>query len=167
MPTLKEKISELSLEIEMPPAPIREEIFDILFEDCLKKSQPIEVSAIIEVMEAGHGFLLHETDNYRLKAQSPFVPECLIKKYGLKTGHLVKGFIRPKMEGSTCPILVQVDKVMGGAPEEASRIMPFTELVPYYPLDRIYLETNSDAEWDNVSMRVVDLVSPIGLGQED
>ena len=165
LPTLKEKISELSLEIEMPPAPIREEIFDILFEACLKKSQPIEVSAIIEVMEAGHGFLLHETDNYRLKAQSPFVPECLIKKYGLKTGHLVKGFIRPKMEGSTCPILVQVDKVMGGAPEEASRIMPFTELVPYYPLDRIYLETNADAEWDNVSMRVVDLVSPIGLGQ--
>jgi transcription termination factor Rho len=44
-------------------------------------------------------------------------------------------------------------------------LMPFTELVPYYPLDRIYLETNSDAEWDNVSMRVVDLVSPIGFGQ--
>ena len=100
----------------MPPAPIREEIFDILFEACLKKSQPIEVSAIIEVMEAVAWFFLHETDNYRLKAQSPFVPECLIKKYGLKTGHLVKGFIRPKMEGSTCPILVQVDKVMGGAP---------------------------------------------------
>ena len=115
--------------------------------------------------EDGHGFLLQEKDNYRLKAQSPFVPQLLVKRFGLKTGHLVEGFIRAKMEDSTCPILIQVDKVMGGDPEEASRIMPFTELVPYYPLDRIYLETNADAEWDNVSMRVVDLVSPIGLGQ--
>ena len=44
-------------------------------------------------------------------------------------------------------------------------VTPFTELVPYYPLERIFLETKSDAEWDNVSMRVVDLVSPIGFGQ--
>ena len=165
LPELKEKVVSLPLEIEMPPAPIREEIFDLLFDTCFKKLYPIQVSAIIEVTEDGHGFLLQEKDNYRLKAQSPFVPELLVKRFGLKTGHLIKGFIRAKMEGSSCPILIQVDKVMGGDPEEASRIMPFTELVPYYPLDRIYLETNADAEWDNVSMRVVDLVSPIGLGQ--
>jgi transcription termination factor Rho len=165
LPELKEKVISLSLEIEMPPAPIREEIFDLLFDVSLKKLCPIQVSAIIEVTEDGHGFLLQEKDNYRLKAQSPFVPQLLIKRFGLKTGHLVEGFIRAKMEDSTCPILIQVDKVMGGDPEDASRIMPFTELVPYYPLERIYLETNADAEWDNVSMRVVDLVSPIGLGQ--
>lgn len=165
LPELKEKVVSLPLEIEMPPAPIREEIFDLLFDTCFKKLCPIQVSAIIEVTEDGHGFLLQEKDNYRLKAQSPFVPELLVKRFGLKTGHLVQGFIRTKMEDSTCPILIQVDKVMGGDPEEASRIMPFTELVPYYPLDRIYLETNADVEWDNVSMRVVDLVSPIGLGQ--
>ena len=165
LPELKEKVGSLSLDIDMPPAPIREEIFDLLFESCLKESFPLQVSAILEVTEAGHGFLLQEKDNYRLKAQSPFVPEILIKRYGLKTGHLVEGYIRQKMEGATCPVLVQVDKVMGGSPEEVSRIMPFTELVPYYPLERIYLETNADAEWDNVSMRVVDLVSPIGFGQ--
>ena len=162
---LKEKIASLPVEIELPPAPIREEIFDLLFDACLVKKQPVEVSAIIEVTEEGHGFLLQEKDNYRLKAQSPFVPSLLVKRFGLKTGHLVQGFIHPKIENSTCPILVQIDKVMDGDPEDASRIMPFTELVPYYPLDRIYLETTADVEWDNVSMRVVDLVSPIGFGQ--
>ena len=162
---LKEKISSLAVEIELPPAPIREEIFDLLFEACLEKKQPVEISAILEVTEDGHGFLLQEKDNYRLRAQSPLVPAVLIKRFGLKTGHLVQGFIHPKMELSTCPIVIQIDKVMNGDPEEASRIMPFTELVPYYPLDRIYLETNADVEWDNVSMRVVDLVSPIGFGQ--
>lgn len=162
---LKEKISSLAVEIELPPAPIREEIFDLLFNACLEKKQPVEISAILEVTEDGHGFLLQEKDNYRLRAQSPLVPAVLIKRFGLKTGHLVQGFIHPKMELSTCPIVIQIDKVMNGDPEEASRIMPFTELIPYYPLDRIYLETNADVEWDNVSMRVVDLVSPIGFGQ--
>ena len=132
---------------------------------CLKKLKPVQLSAIIEVTEEGYGFLLQEKDNYKLKAHSPFVPECLIKRFGLKTGHLVQGFIHPKVEEASCPILVQIDKIMGKDPEEASRLMPFTELVPYYPLERIYLETNPDVEWDNVSMRVVDLVSPIGFGQ--
>ena len=69
------------------------------------------------------------------------------------------------MDGATCPLLIQVEKVMGGNPEDASRVTPFTELIPYYPLERIFLETDEKAEWDNVSMRVVDLVSPIGFGQ--
>ena len=54
---------------------------------------------------------------------------------------------------------------MGGDPEEATRVTPFTELIPYYPLERIYLETDEKAEWDNVAMRVVDLVSPVRFGQ--
>ena len=162
---LKEKVLGLSLEIELPPAPTRDEIFDLLLDACLKMVRPVEISAVIEVTEDGHGFLLHQKDNYRLKAQSPFVPSPLIKRFGLKTGHLVRGYIHPKIEGATCPILVQVDKIMDADPEDASRIMPFTELVPYYPLERIFLETNADVEWDNVSMRVVDLVSPIGFGQ--
>jgi transcription termination factor Rho len=162
---LKERVAELDLGIELPSAPLREEIIDLLLAACLEKVVPVRISGILEVMEDGHGFLLQEKDNYRLKSQSPFVPAPLIKLLGLKTGHLVEGFLSPKMEESTCPLLVQIEKVMNAAPEEASRIMPFTELVPYYPLDRIFLETKPDVEWDNVSMRVVDLVSPIGFGQ--
>ena len=162
---LKTKVSELDLEFELPAAPLREEIFDALLDACLEKVVPVRISGILEVMQDGHAFLLQEKDNYRLKSQCPFVPAPLVKSLGLKTGHLVQGFLRPKMEESSCPILVQIEEVMNGAPEEASRVTPFTELVPYYPLERIFLETKSDVEWDNVSMRVVDLVSPIGFGQ--
>jgi len=108
---------------------------------------------------------LQEKENYRLKSQCPFVPAPLVKSLGLKTGHLVKGFLRAKMDESSCPVLVQVEEVMNGDPEEASRVTPFTELIPYYPLERMYLETTPDVEWDNVAMRVVDLVSPVGFGQ--
>ena len=162
---LKEKVTTLPLELTLPAAPLREEVIDLLMDCCLEQKVPVQVSGIIQVMEDGHGFLLQEKENYRLKSQSPFVPAPLIKKYGIKTGQCVQGFVRSKMDGATCPLLLQVEKIMDGDPEEASRVTPFTELVPYYPLERIFLETDEKAEWDNVSMRVVDLVSPIGFGQ--
>jgi transcription termination factor Rho len=162
---LKDRVSELDFGIELPDAPLREEIFDSLLAACLEKVVPVAVSGILEVMEDGHGFLLQEKDNYKLRSQCPFVPAPLVKTLGLKTGQLVKGFLRAKMGESSCPVLVQVEEVMNGDPEEASRVMSFTELIPYYPLERIYLETNPDVEWDNVAMRVVDLVSPVGFGQ--
>jgi len=162
---LKDQVSGMDLEIELLAAPLREEIFDSLLAACLEKVVPVSVSGILQVMEDGHGFLLQEKENYRLKSQCPFVPAPLVKSLGLKTGHLVKGFLRAKMDESSCPVLVQVEEVMNGDPEEASRVTPFTELIPYYPLERMYLETTPDVEWDNVAMRVVDLVSPVGFGQ--
>ncbi len=162
---LTEKVGQFELEAELPAAPLREELIDALLEHALKFETPVSLSGIIQVMEDGHGFILQQKEDYRIKSQSVFVPERLVRRYGLKTGHSVKGIIRAKMEDSTCPVLLQVDEVMGLAPEEAIRVTPFTELTPYYPLRRMYLETHQEVEWDNVAMRVVDLVSPVGFGQ--
>ena len=119
---------------------------------------------IVQVMENGHGFLLQQKKITASKSQSVFLPAPLVRT-GLKTGHQVHGLIRAKMEQSTCPVMLRVDQVMGVSPEEATRVTPFTELTPYYPLERMYLETHQEVEWDNVAMRVVDLVSPVGFGQ--
>ena len=162
---LTEKVVQLNLEEEMPAAPLREELIDIVLESSLKSNTPVSLSGIIQVMEDGHGFILQQKEDYRLKSQSAFVPENLVRKYGLKTGHAIRGMIRAKMEESTCPVLLRVDEVMGLSPDEATRVTPFTELTPYYPLRRMYLETHQEVEWDNVAMRVVDLVSPVGFGQ--
>ena len=160
---LKEKV--VSFELDLGQAPLREEIVDSLLAKCLEDKTPVLISGIIQVMEDGHAFLLQQKEDYRLKSQCPFLPEPLVKKFGLKTGQNVQGYIRAKLDGSTCPVFLQVEQVMGGDPEAASRVTPFTELIPYYPLERIYLETDEKAEWDNVAMRVVDLVSPVGFGQ--
>jgi len=162
---LTEKISKLSIEEDLPAAPLREELIDALLTFCLKTETPVSLSGIVQIMEDGHGFILQEKENYRLKSQSALIPALLVRRYGLKTGHFVKSLIRAKMEESTCPIVLQVDEVMGVSPEEATRVTPFTELTPYYPLKRMYLETHHEVEWDNVAMRVVDLVSPVGFGQ--
>ena len=162
---LTEKVNQLNLTEDLPAAPLREELIDRILDSALQNATPLSLSGIVQVMEDGHGFILQQKEDYRLKSQSAFIPECLIRKYGLKTGHSLRGLIRAKMEESTCPILLRVDEVMGLAPEEASRVTPFTELTPYYPLRRMYLETHQEVEWDNVAMRVVDLVSPVGFGQ--
>ena len=162
---LKEKATALLPELDFPPAPVREEIFDLIFQNRFEEKIPVKTSGVLEVLEEGYGLLLQAKDNYRIKSQSPFVPKAVVKRFGLQTGHLLEGLLRPKMEGATCPLLIRVETVMGQPPEEAAQVIPFTELTPYYPLERIFLETSPDVEWDNVSMRVVDLVSPVGFGQ--
>ena len=67
----------------MAAAPLREELVDLLLDSAFGKSDtPVQLSGIIQVMEDGHGFIFNK--DYRLKSQSAFVPECLVRKYGLK-----------------------------------------------------------------------------------
>lgn len=68
-------------------------------------------------------------------------------------------------EEETCPYVVKVLSLMGGAPEANLEVTPFEDLIPYYPTERIILETEPKVAWDNTAMRVVDLLTPVGLGQ--
>jgi transcription termination factor Rho len=71
--------------------------------------------------------------------------------------------IQPPRDGERCPSVIRIDKVMGHDPEDISKVTPFEELLPYYPLKRILLE-DVDIQKD-VSMRAVDILTPIGFGQ--
>ena len=94
---LKEKVSDY--ELDLGQAPLKEEIFDALLAKCLEDKIPVIVSGIIQVMEDGHAFLLQQRDDYRLKSQCPFIPEILVKKYGLKVGQNVRAtFVQNSMD---------------------------------------------------------------------
>jgi transcription termination factor Rho len=68
-------------------------------------------------------------------------------------------------EEETCPYVVKIVSLMGKKPEENLEVTPFEDLIPYYPTERIILETEPKVKWDNTAMRVVDLLTPVGLGQ--
>ncbi|MDR1496811.1 MAG: transcription termination factor Rho [Puniceicoccales bacterium] len=128
--------------------------------------RPIHVKGTLELLDNGNGLLVYLFDNYRIRELSAFVPKALISRHGLLRGHEVDALALPAREGETAPIVVRVDKIMGESPETIADWVPFTELTPYYPTRRIFLETDSaTATWDNLSMRCVDLLCPIGLGQ--
>jgi len=140
----------------------RAQLIELIFKNAAEAKRPLRDRGYIDINAQG-AFIVHTHVNYRLYPEDPWLPESLIKRYGLKRGHRVEVLVAPPREGERCPAVVRIESVMGGAPEEISKVTPFEELVPYYPLQRILLE--APAVQRDVSMRAVDILTPIGFGQ--
>jgi len=164
LPELREEVAALA--IDVAHAPSRDQLINAIVRYAAEKKAAILTTGILEILEDGDGGLLvYERDSYRVKALSAYVPQAFIVHYGLQRGHIVKAQLQPHREGESCPIAVRIEEVMGQDPETLSEIVPFTERVPYYPTSRILMEADSEAKWDNLSMRVVDCLTPVGFGQ--
>ncbi|MEM0967442.1 MAG: transcription termination factor Rho [Verrucomicrobiota bacterium] len=160
---LRERGREMELDLENAPA--RPQILEKMLKKFEQERQPILVEGCLEVLDEGFGMVVFAEDSYRLKPLCPFVSEALIEHHGLQRGHTVEVLVQAPREGESCPIALRVKSVMGGAIEDLEKLTPFTELTPYYPLDRILLENSDEDPENNLSMRVVDLITPIGFGQ--
>ena len=164
LPELREEVAVLG--VDTPNAPNRNQLIDAITKYAAEKKAAIVTTGILEILDDDEGGLIvYERDSYRVKALSAYVPQVFIKHYGLQRGHIVRAQLHPHREGESCPIVVRVESVMDQDPETLSQIVPFTELVPYYPTSRILMEADSEAKWDNLSMRVVDCLTPVGFGQ--
>ncbi|WOO43734.1 transcription termination factor Rho [Rubellicoccus peritrichatus] len=166
--TLKE-LEEAAAEAEVTwdGLPSRSKIVRAFLDKARTDKRPIRVTGTAEILETGYGFLVFERDNLRLKTESPFISAELIKRLGIQRGHKVDALMNAPKEAETCPFVLKVDSLMDRSVEEVQHLTPFTELTPYYPTERIVMESAQGAlgKWDNISMRVVDLLSPVGLGQ--
>ena len=145
--------------------PPRRHLVGDLLAAAAAQQRPIHIHGTLELLEDGNGLLVYLHDNYRVRELSTYVPKTLIKQHGLQRGHDIHGLAHPPPSGETTPILVRVDKVMDTDPATAATWTPFTELTPYYPTQRILLENDTTPSGDNLSMRCIDLLCPIGLGQ--
>ena len=164
LPELREEVAVLG--VDTPNAPNRDQLIDAITKYAAEKKAAIVTTGILEILDDDEGGLIvYERDSYRVKALSAYVPQAFIKHYGLQRGHIVRAQLHPRREGESCPIVVRVESVMDQDPETLSEIVPFTERVPYYPTSRILMEADSEAKWDNLSMRVVDCLTPVGFGQ--
>ena len=164
LPELREEV--VALGVDTPNAPNRDQLIDAITKYAAEKKAAIVTTGILEILDEDEGGLIvYERDSYRVKALSAYVPQAFIKHYCLQRGHIVRAQLHPHREGESCPIVVRVESVMDQDPETLSQIVPFTERVPYYPTSRILMEADSEAKWDNLSMRVVDCLTPVGFGQ--
>ncbi len=151
------------LGVEFQGTLTRLQLLEAVFIHAFEKQIPIVDRGLVELTDKGYGFVVHEQNNYRLYPESTYLPESLIKRYTLKRGHHVEVVVQAPQSGDRCAAVVAIKTVMGKAPEEASKLTPFEELVPYYPLERILLEAPEIHK--DISMRAVDLLTPIGFGQ--
>ncbi len=121
---------------------------------------------VLEIIQEGYGFLRSSDYNYLSSADDIYVSQSQIKLFGLKTGDVVEGPIRPPKEGEKFFPLVKVDFINGLRPEEVRDRVPFDHLTPLFPDEKFRLTASMSPKVnDRTSVRVVDLFSPIGKGQ--
>ena len=133
----------------------REKAYD--FDDILNGT------GVLEIMPDGYGFLRSSDYNYLSSPDDIYVSQSQIKLFGLKTGDVVDGVIRPPKEGEKYFPLVKVSKINGRDPAFVRDRVPFEHLTPLFPDEKFKLCKGGYS--DSLSARVVDLFAPIGKGQ--
>jgi transcription termination factor Rho len=123
----------------------------------------IASSGVLEIMPDGYGFLRSSDYNYLNSPDDIYVSQSQIKLFGLKTGDTLTGTIRPPKEGEKYFPLIKVLEINGRNPDYIRDRIPFDYLTPLFPNEKYTLITPGDRA--NLSVRVVDMFSPIGKGQ--
>ncbi len=123
----------------------------------------IECNGVMEALNDGYGFLRSSDYNYLSSPDDVYVSQAFVKKYGLKTGDVVQGKVRPPKEGEQYFTLTTATMINGREPGEIRDRIAFEHLTPLFPDEKFTL--CGDAKTTNVSTRIVDLFSPIGKGQ--
>ena len=118
---------------------------------------------VLEIMQDGYGFLRSSDYNYLSSPDDIYVSQSQIKLFGLKTGDVVEGVIRPPKEGEKYFPLVKVSKINGRDAAFVRDRVPFEHLTPLFPDEKVKLCKGGYS--DSMSARVVDLFAPIGKGQ--
>ncbi|MBI3990099.1 MAG: Rho termination factor N-terminal domain-containing protein, partial [candidate division NC10 bacterium] len=164
---LKEKtISELtsiarSLGVQGASGLRKQELIFKVLEAQAEKDGLIFAEGVLEVLADGFGFLRSPDYNYLPGPDDIYVSPSQIRRFDLRTGDTVAGQVRPPKEGERYFALLKVEAVNGENPELVKDKILFDNLTPLFPNERIRLETTSD----EISMRVMDLMTPIGKGQ--
>jgi transcription termination factor Rho len=138
----------------------QELIFKIL-QAQTEKNGLIFSEGVLECLPDGFGFLRAPDYNYLPGPDDIYVSPSQIRKFDLRTGDTISGQIRPPKDGERYFALIKVEAINFESPEEARNKIFFDNLTPLYPEERIRLETTKD----NISARVLDLLTPIGKGQ--
>ena len=121
-----------------------------------------EGGGVLELMPDGYGFL--RAENYTQGPNDIYVAINQIRRFNLRTGDYVKGKTRAQREGDRYEALLYITEINGRSPEEQGRRVPFENMTPVYPDERIRLEDDTEAGRD-LALRTIDLFAPIGKGQ--
>ena len=139
----------------------KQELIVKILETHAKKDNSFSARGVLEVMQDGYGFLRSPDYNYMPGPDDIYVSPSQIKRFGMKTGHLVSGQIRPPKSKERFYALLKVETVNDKPIEKLKDIILFDNFTPLYPEEKFNLETKST----DLSMRIMDLISPIGKGQ--
>ena len=139
----------------------KQELTVRILEAHAKKEGALSARGVLEVMQDGYGFLRSPDFNYLPGPDDIYVSPSQIKRFGLKTGHLISGQIRPPKSKERFYALLKVETVNEEPVQKIKELILFDNFTPLYPQEKLNLEV----EAKDISMRIMDLVAPIGKGQ--
>jgi len=116
---------------------------------------------VLEVLPDGYGFLRNPSYNYLSSPDDIYVSPSQIRRFGLRTGNIVSGQIRPPKDSEKYFALLRVEAINYENPDNLAEKVVFSDLTPLHPEERLILETTSE----ELNMRIIDLVTPVGKGQ--
>jgi transcription termination factor Rho len=149
-------------------SPVKESVPEVVAIKEEKREKPYDFEGIIyntgvlEIMPDGYGFLRSPDYNYLNSPDDIYVSQSQIKLFGLKTGDTIKGSIRPPKEGEKYFPLIKVDEINGRSPDFIRDRVPFDFLTPLFPNEKFTLCQPGEG---SLSVRVIDMFTPIGKGQ--
>ena len=156
-------LHELARELRIPKySGLRKQ--DLIFrieQKLLDSDVVLRGEGVLEILPEGYGFLRSQSWNYLYGPDDIYVSPSQIKRFDLRTGDTILGQVRPPKEGERYLALLKVENVNFDAPDKARHRTTFDNLRPRYPDERLLLECTAG----DMSMRVVDLIAPIGKGQ--
>jgi len=149
------------LSIEGASSMRKQELIFAMLQSELEKNGEIYGEGALEILPDGFGFLRSTDYNYLPGPDDIYVSPSQIRRFNLRTGDTVSGQIRPPKDNERYFALLKVESVNYEDPDVARDKILFDNLTPLYPMEKIRLETDGD----NISMRIMDLLCPIGKGQ--
>jgi len=139
----------------------KQELIKLILDFQVNKEETLYATGVLEVLPDGYGFLRFSNYSYLPGPDDIYVSHSQIKRFRLKTGHLISGQIRPPKDKEKFFALLRVESINGIQPDNARGLVVFDNLTPLYPEELIKLETNTTSK----STRIIDMLSPIGKGQ--
>ncbi|MBX9696556.1 MAG: transcription termination factor Rho, partial [Alphaproteobacteria bacterium] len=126
---------------------------------------PIYGEGVVEILQDGFGFLRSMQSNYLPGPDDIYVSPSQARRFGLRTGDVVEGQIRSPKDSERYFALLKVNSINFESPDKVKHRINFDNLTPLYPESRFNLEINDPTYKDNMTARVIDLTSPLGMGQ--
>ncbi|MFH0778450.1 MAG: transcription termination factor Rho [Candidatus Eisenbacteria bacterium] len=157
------ELVQVAQELNIPGASgmRKQDLMFKILEAQTQKDGLIFAEGVLEILSEGYGFLRSPDYNYLPGPDDIYVSPSQIKRFDLRTGDTISGQVRPPKDGERYFALLRVEAVNFESPELAKEKILFDNLTPLYPHERIRLEEKSH----DISMRIMDLLAPIGKGQ--
>jgi len=139
----------------------KQDLIFMIEQSLLERNVVLRGEGVLEILPEGYGFLRSQDWNYFYGPDDIYVSPSQIKRFDLRTGDTIHGRVRPPKEGDRYLALLKVESVNFEDPEKAKHKILFDNLTPLFPDEHLRLENKAR----DISMRIIDLVTPIGKGQ--